>query len=446
MILVTLGTQKQDFSRLLKYIEESKIEDEIIVQAGHTQFTSNKMKIFDFIPYEEMEKYIEKADCIITHSGTGSVLTPLKKNKKVIVCARLSKYGEHVDDHQKQLVEVLKEEGHILELNEENNLDDIMAKLKNFKPKKYTSNTLNFKKNLEAEIKKEQSNKSKKQNSLIFLIGIFILFCLLASLIPYTGDDWQNYGNGKFGFINVLRNAKAYYLGWEGRLGSRIIIFFVTFKKWLWNILNGLSMVAIIYFGNKIIKPKNKIFTIIALLLAVFLTNYTTFVQCFFWIAGHITYTVSLALYLIYIYYLFNLINKRKKIKKIETTIMFLFNIGLCTFVENIAVGVIVTNLLALWYSYLKNNKKLDKNILILTIGSILGLAIQILSPGTKHRIAIETSKEFAELNIIGKIIYNLPNLIKYGFILNPTLILLMSLSAILLVKNREKNKKRKYL
>ena len=42
MILVTLGTQKQDFSRLLKYIEESNIKDEIIVQAGYTKFKSKK--------------------------------------------------------------------------------------------------------------------------------------------------------------------------------------------------------------------------------------------------------------------------------------------------------------------------------------------------------------------------------------------------------------------
>lgn len=154
MILVTLGTQKQDFSRLLDYIEKSKIEDEIIVQCGYTKYESNKMKLLDFISYEEMEEYINKADYIITHSGTGSVLTPLKKGKKVIVCARLSKYGEHVDDHQQQLVEIFREEGYILELNEENNLDDLYKKIKKFKPKKYVSNTDNFIKKLTEEIDK----------------------------------------------------------------------------------------------------------------------------------------------------------------------------------------------------------------------------------------------------------------------------------------------------
>lgn len=144
MILVTLGTQKEQFTRLLDYIENSNIKDEIIVQSGHTKYESRKMKIYDFFSYEEMEKYIKQADLIITHSGTGSVIDPLKKGKKVIVCSRLEKYDEHVDDHQKELTEILKKEGYILELTEENNIDELLKEAKSFKPKKFISNTDKF--------------------------------------------------------------------------------------------------------------------------------------------------------------------------------------------------------------------------------------------------------------------------------------------------------------
>ena len=115
MILVTLGTQKQDFTRLLDKIENSNIKDEIVVQAGHTKYKSDKIKIVDFIDYQEMNKLIDKADIIITHGGTGSILMPLKKGKKVIACARLKKYGEHIDDHQEQIVSVFTQEGYIKE-------------------------------------------------------------------------------------------------------------------------------------------------------------------------------------------------------------------------------------------------------------------------------------------------------------------------------------------
>ena len=151
MILVTLGTQKESFKRLLDAIENSNINEEIIVQAGHNEYKSSKMKIFDFIPYDEMVKLIKESSLVITHGGTGSILMPLKMNKKVIACPRLSKYNEHVDDHQTQIVDIFGEEGYILVMNDGDNLDDLYEKSKKFKPKKYISNTERF----IGEIKKE---------------------------------------------------------------------------------------------------------------------------------------------------------------------------------------------------------------------------------------------------------------------------------------------------
>lgn len=153
MILVTLGTQKQQFTRLLNYIESLDIKDEIIVQAGHTKYKSKKMRIFDFVDYEKMAEYVDKANIIITHGGTGSITGPLKKGKTVIACPRKSVYCEHVDDHQEQIVNIFYEEGYILKLDEDTNLSELIKQAKSFKPKKFISNTKNFidklKKNIE---------------------------------------------------------------------------------------------------------------------------------------------------------------------------------------------------------------------------------------------------------------------------------------------------------
>ncbi len=154
MTLVTLGTQHQEFTRLLDYIEKSDLKGEIIVQAGYTKYESKRMKIFDFISYDEMEKYIDKSDLVITHAGTGSIVMPLKKDKKVIACARLSKFGEHVDDHQVELVDVFYSEGYILKIDEDTSLNEVLKNIKNFKPKKFVSNTKKFIENLEQEINK----------------------------------------------------------------------------------------------------------------------------------------------------------------------------------------------------------------------------------------------------------------------------------------------------
>lgn len=154
MILVTLGTQKQSFARLLSAIEKADIKDEIIVQAGYTEYSSKKMKIFDFISYEEMNKLVDAADIIITHGGTGSIVGPLKKNKKIIAAARLSKYNEHVDDHQIQIVDMFADVGYIMKYCDGDNLKDLIDEIKKKKMVKFKSNTKNFIKKLSNEIEK----------------------------------------------------------------------------------------------------------------------------------------------------------------------------------------------------------------------------------------------------------------------------------------------------
>ena len=152
MILVTLGTQKQSFNRLLDMIEKSNINDKIIVQAGYTKYKSKKMKMLDFVDYQEMDKLIKQADLIITHGGTGSIVTAIKQGKKVIACPRLKKYGEHVDDHQKQIVDIFSEVGYILKLDENDNLDELVQKIQTKKMTQFKSNTTNFINNLKKEI------------------------------------------------------------------------------------------------------------------------------------------------------------------------------------------------------------------------------------------------------------------------------------------------------
>lgn len=154
MILVTLGTQKQPFTRLLDIIESSNINDEIIVQAGHTKYESKKMKILDFISYEEMEKLVDKANIIITHGGTGSIVGPLKKEKKIIAMPRLSKYLEHVDDHQIQIVDMFADVGYIMKCDDGDDLDKIIDEIRTKKLKKFKSNTEYFIKKLSEEIEK----------------------------------------------------------------------------------------------------------------------------------------------------------------------------------------------------------------------------------------------------------------------------------------------------
>lgn len=148
MILVTLGTQDKPFTRLLdaiqREIDNGNIKDKVVVQAGCTKYDTKDMEIFDLIPLEDFDKLMGECDLLITHGGVGSIITGLKKDKKVIAVPRLAKYGEHINDHQKQIIEKFDEAGNIIGVSDLDNLSKYLKKVKKFKPKKYKSNTNNM--------------------------------------------------------------------------------------------------------------------------------------------------------------------------------------------------------------------------------------------------------------------------------------------------------------
>ena len=139
-----LGTQNNSFERLLKELDGLKekkiIKEKIIVQAGHTKYESKNLEMFDFIDKDKIDEYQSQADLIITHGGVGSIISSLKKDKKVIAVPRLKKYDEHVNDHQKDIVENFSESGYIIGINDVKDLEKAYKEIKKFKPKKYIPN------------------------------------------------------------------------------------------------------------------------------------------------------------------------------------------------------------------------------------------------------------------------------------------------------------------
>lgn len=148
MILVLLGTQENSFHRLLeevqKCIDKKVINEEVVVQAGSTKFESKDMKIFKLVSAEKLNKYMEQASYVITHGGVGSILTCLKIGKKVIAVPRYKKYGEHVNDHQLQIVQTFDGQGFIKGINQVEDLEQAIKQLPEFEPEQLQSNTQNI--------------------------------------------------------------------------------------------------------------------------------------------------------------------------------------------------------------------------------------------------------------------------------------------------------------
>lgn len=145
MIIVLLGTQNNSFHRLLeevqKNIDNGNIKDKVIVQKGYTKFESKDMVIYDQLPSDEINNLIEQADLVITHGGVGSIVTSIKKEKKVIAIPRQKKYKEHVNDHQLDIIKSFNEMGYIVGLNDVEELGDAIKNIDKFKPVKFIQDT-----------------------------------------------------------------------------------------------------------------------------------------------------------------------------------------------------------------------------------------------------------------------------------------------------------------
>ena len=158
MILVLLGTQNNSFHRLLEEIEKNIkdgiIKEEVIVQAGYTKFQSHKMRIIDLRSKEQLEKFQDETDLIITHGGVGSIISSIEKGKKVIAVPRMHEYGEHVNNHQKEIVKDFNDKGYIIGVEKVEDLKQAIIKSKDFEPKKYQPNNEKMLKIIEEFINK----------------------------------------------------------------------------------------------------------------------------------------------------------------------------------------------------------------------------------------------------------------------------------------------------
>lgn len=270
-------------------------------------------------------------------------------------------------------------------------------------------------------------------------IGVFLIFIILFFLSPISGDDWGNYIAGSEGLRRSLGIAVGMYFDWEGRFVSRILINILTYHKWLWNIVNALSITGLIYLIEKFVGNRKKKFVFPLIVLLVFGMNPFTFSEVITWLAGNITYFLVVPVILGYFYYLIN----NDKYSKWFAVVFSLINLCGTMFVENMALVLVVGNILLIVYKYIKN-KKIDKRLVIYLLISIGSTIVMLLSPGSRYRSSVENI-EFNELNFFGKVIYNIPNFVNYTFIVNTYLLVLMSYSNYLLIRSNVKKKWLKY-
>lgn len=145
-ILITIGSMSErKFTRLFKIIDEFCAEGfldgrDIIAQVGFDHYHSDYYQCFDMIPDEQFKQLIDQSDLIISHAGTGTVTSCIKKKKKVIVFPRLEKYQEHYDNHQMDLTTLFVTQGYVRSAIDKEELRKEISEIDCFHPTPFISN------------------------------------------------------------------------------------------------------------------------------------------------------------------------------------------------------------------------------------------------------------------------------------------------------------------
>lgn len=166
MIFITLGSQKFQFDRLLRAVDEfvasGEITHEVFAQTGASTYIPKHFSSRPFLDTDDFKQTIQKADIVITHGGTGAIVNAVKRSKKVIVIPRLKQYGEHVDDHQLQIMRTFADLNLVLPCTDTEMLPQKIAAAEQMSFRSYQSNTHTIIHSIEEYIQQQISLKENQ--------------------------------------------------------------------------------------------------------------------------------------------------------------------------------------------------------------------------------------------------------------------------------------------
>ena len=115
---VTVGSHDAPFDRLIAMVENAAhdgiLPRPVFVQHGVRREAGRGLDGSPWLEPAEFTDRLRSAALVITHGGAGAIGTALRMGRTPIVVPRSSALGEHVDDHQDDLVSKLTEMGLIV--------------------------------------------------------------------------------------------------------------------------------------------------------------------------------------------------------------------------------------------------------------------------------------------------------------------------------------------
>jgi len=202
-----------------------------------------------------------------------------------------------------------------------------------------------------------------RQSPYWILAGVFVFFCILGWLFPYTHDDWA------WGSSTGLERLERLFENYNGRWAGNLLVLVLTRFPLVRMLAYGGSFAVIALYAWKLTGGKRTgLLWGIALILCV---PHAMFGQAIAWTSGFVNYTVSVALLLPLVYWSLNrLFEKEPKKPKV----WFIIGAGVLCFAAQLFIEHITLYLAAfLLFAnlvWLVRRKKPD-----LFLGVLLGAA-----------------------------------------------------------------------
>ncbi|MCJ2180062.1 beta-1,4-glucuronosyltransferase WelK [Novosphingobium album (ex Hu et al. 2023)] len=105
------------FERLVSLVDQAKrsglLPEKVILQSGQPLKCEidPSIEVHPTLTFEEVNSILARAEVVICHGGTGSIITALQQGCRVIVVPRSFARGEHYDDHQWEIAEAFAHRG-----------------------------------------------------------------------------------------------------------------------------------------------------------------------------------------------------------------------------------------------------------------------------------------------------------------------------------------------
>lgn len=145
LLFATVGATLP-FERLVKYVisarKSGKIAEDIMLQIGDAEAPVgplNGIQVVKELPFDTIRQKLAAAKIVVCHGGTGSIITALQQQCKVIVIPRQFELGEHYDNHQVEIAEAFAARGLILLARDEEIFAKALVDARNHKSKAVTA-------------------------------------------------------------------------------------------------------------------------------------------------------------------------------------------------------------------------------------------------------------------------------------------------------------------